>query len=195
MNITKHALQRYARRFKGVEFHDISQVIINNKEQYEIELNKMFDNAIEIYTGRFNGNNGEVKYFLVDNIIMVVDLAVTKVITLYRIEFGFERTIDKTILISLMEQLDEAENVYIKAMDNVKEKKAELDYQKLSLEEEIESLEQTLEAMKSGLSGLEEARKSIVVEEEKARIERDRIAKRIVYSIDYRKSMEEIIND
>ena len=194
INCTKHSLQRYAKRFKGVEQNEINQAIIDNKEQYETELNKMFDNAIKIYQGKFNDHN-EVKYFLVDNIILIVDLALSKIISLYRIEFGFEREIDKTILSSLLSQLELADEEYIKASNEVKEKIEELDYQKLALEEEIKSIEQTLEAMKAGLKGLEDSKNVIIVDEEKARIERDRIAKKIVYSIDYRKSMEQIVED
>lgn len=194
INCTKHSLQRYAKRFKGVEQNEINQAIIDNKEQYETELNKMFDNAIKIYQGKFNDHN-EVKYFLVDNIILIVDLALSKIISLYRIEFGFEREIDKTILSSLLSQLELADEEYIKASNEVKEKIEEIDYQKLALEEEIKSIEQTLEAMKAGLKGLEDSKNVIIVDEEKARIERDRIAKKIVYSIDYRKSMEQIVED
>ena len=194
INCTKHSLQRYAKRFKGVEQNEINQAIIDNKEQYETELNKMFDNAIKIYQGKFNDHN-EVNYFLVDNIILIVDLALSKIISLYRIEFGFEREIDKTILSSLLSQLELADEEYIKASNEVKEKIEEIDYQKLALEEEIKSIEQTLEAMKAGLKGLEDSKNVIIVDEEKARIERDRIAKKIVYSIDYRKSMEQIVED
>ena len=194
INCTKHSLQRYAKRFKGIEQNEVNQAIINNKEQYETELNKMFDNAVEIYQGKFNDHN-EVKYFLVDNIILIVDLALSKIISLYRIEFGFEREIDKTILSSLLSQLELADEEYIKASNEVKEKIEEIDYQKLALEEEIKSIEQTLEAMKAGLKGLEDSKNVIIVDEEKARIERDRIAKKIVYSIDYRKSMEQIVED
>ena len=194
INCTKHSLQRYAKRFKGVEQNEINQAIIDNKEQYETALNKMFDNAKKIYQGKINDHN-EVKYFLVDNIILIVDLALSKIISLYRIEFGFEREIDKTILSSLLSQLELADEEYIKASNEVKEKIEEIDYQKLALEEEIKSIEQTLEAMKAGLKGLEDSKNVIIVDEEKARIERDRIAKKIVYSIDYRKSMEQIVED
>ena len=194
INVTKHALQRYATRFKGVENKNVSSVLSDNRELYEGELNKMFENAKEIYCGKFNNNN-ESRFYLVDNIIIVVDMAISKIITLYRVEFGFEREIDKTILESLLSHLELADESYIKAIDEVKDKKEEISYQVLSLEMEIESIEQTLDAMRTGLKALEESKKAIEVEEVRARTERDKIAKKICYSIDYRKSMEEIIED
>lgn len=194
MNYTKHSLVRYSTRFKGVDKKEAEKDLISNKERYEAELNKMFENAKEIYQGKFNDHN-EVKYFLADNIILVVDLPCSKIITLYRIEFGFEREIDKIILISLLEQLNKADEKYIKALDTVQEKMDEIDTQTLSIMEEIKSIEETLQALRSGLEGLEQYKKTITVNEEKARIERDRIAKKVVYSIDYRKSIEEIVND
>ncbi len=191
MNITNHGLKRYAERFKEVSKEDLDSDIILNKELYTEELNKMFSFSKLIYTGRFNGLNENTNYYMVDNIILVVDIANTKLITLYRIEFGFGREVDKGILKTLIEQLDEAETEYIKSMDVTKENRDDLNYKILSLEEEIVSQKELLTAMEDSLEELKKLKKSITLEETKNRVVRDKIAKKIVYSNIYKNAMNE----
>lgn len=189
MNITNHGLKRYAERFKEVPKGDLDVDIIVNKDLYTDELNKMFSFSKLIYTGRFNEENGNTNYHMVDNIILVTDLANTKIITLYRIEFGFDRDIDKQILAGLIKELNEAETKYIEAMYITKENKDELEYKILSLEEDILSQKELLTAMEDSLSELKRTKKSITLEEDKSRIIRDKIAKKIVYSNIYKNAM------
>ena len=173
MNITKHCLQRYLERFKGINKQDFEAIFQNEKELYATELNKMIDNATMIYTGTFNENNQITNYWIADNIIIVTDTANTKIITLYRIEFGFNRDIDKTILSNLRQQLENADIKYIKAMEEVQERKDKLDSDSIIIKEQIKSLEEQLESMKSGLKGIEEYKKTITTEEVKAKTKRD----------------------
>ena len=189
MNITNHGLKRYAERFKNVPVADLDSDIITNKELYTEELNKMFGFSKLIYTGRFNETNENTNYYMVDNIILVTDLASTKLITLYRIEFGFGREVDKGILKNLSEQLDEAETEYIKAMEVTEENKNDMEYKIFSLEEEILSQKELLSTMEQSLDELKKLKKSITIEEDKSRIVRDKIAKKIVYSNIYRNAM------
>jgi hypothetical protein len=191
MNVTNHCLKRYAQRFKDVIKEDLERDILANKDLYIEELNKMFSFSKLIYTGRFNETNENTNYYIVDNIILVVDLNNTKIITLYRIEFGFEREIDKNILIGLLKNLDQAETEYIKAMDIVKEQKSDMDYKILSLEEDISSTLELLNSMKSALKELKGMKQSITLEEDKSRIARDKIAKKLVYSNIYKNAVNE----
>lgn len=191
MNVTKHCIQRYAIRFKDINKKDLGAITQAEKELFETELNKMIDRATMIYTGTFNEKNQVANFWVVDNIVLVTDVANTKIITLYRIEFGFDRTIDKTILENLREQLEEADEVYIKAMQEVQEKKDKLDIDAISIKEQIVSLQEQLSALQSGLKGIEEYKKTITVDEVKARTNRDVIAKKIIYSNIYKKSVDE----
>ena len=191
MNCTKHILQRYAERFKKIEKQDINQNIIENKDLYEKELNKMISIGKMIYTGKFNEDNMITNYWLVDNIIIVTDTANTKMITLYRIEFGYGREIDKRIQQGLLEELDIAEEEYIKAMDEVKNEKDKLEIDKIQIKEKIVSLKEELTALESGLKGIENYINTINIKEVKTRVDRDIVAKKIVYSNIYKKAIEE----
>lgn len=191
MNVTKHAINRYCERFKGISKQDLPLITQSEKELYEQELNKIINNAHVVYTGTFNENNQITNYWLVDNIILVTDTANTKIITLYRIEFGFDREIDITILTNLKEQLEKADTKYIEAMNEVQEKKDKLDNDAINIKEQIKSLEEQLKSMKSGLKGIEEYKKTITIEETKAKTERDIIAKKIIYSNIYKKAVND----
>ena len=191
MNVTNHGLKRYAERFKNVLNSDLEVDIAVNKDLYIEELNKMFSFSKLIYTGKFNETNESTNYYIVDNIILVVDLANTKIITLYRIEFGFGREVDKNILIGLLKQLDDAETEYIKAMDVTREKQSDLDYKILSLDEDIKSQQELINAMTDSLKELKALRKTISLDEDKTRIIRDKIAKKLVYSNIYKNAVNE----
>ena len=195
MNITKHCLQRYLERFKGINKQDFGAILQDKKELYETELNKMISNATMIYTGTFNENNQMTNYWIADNIILVTDIANTKIITLYRIEFGFDREIDKTILSNLKGQLEDADIKYIQAMEEVKEKKDKLDNDSIIIKEQIKSLEEQLKSMKSGLKGIEEYKRTITIDEMKAKTKRDIIAKKIIYSNIYKNAVDEYAMD
>ena len=191
MNVTNHCLKRYAERFKDVLREDLDRDILANKDLYIEELNKMFSFSKLLYTGKFNETNENTNYYIVDNIILVVDLANTKIITLYRIEFGFGRALDKGILNGLLGELDEAETEYIQAMDVVKEQKNDMDYKILSLEEDIASTVELLNIQKLALKELKGMKQTVTLEEDKCRIIRDKIAKKLVYSNIYRNAMNE----
>lgn len=191
MNIKEHCFRRYSERFKGVEGKEnITRDVIVNKELYEKELNKMFEHSKLLYTGIFKEHE-EANYYIVDNIILIVDLANTKIITLYRIEFGFGRDIDKNILNGLIEDLDKADTEYIQAMDIVKERKEDMEYKILSLEEDIKSTEELLNTLKLSLNELHNIKQSITLEEDKCRIARHKIAKKLVYSNIYKNAVNE----
>ncbi|WP_219715439.1 hypothetical protein, partial [Clostridioides difficile] len=88
INVTNHALRRYIERIKECEKNCVEQNLNLNKEQYQKDLNKMFEQSRLIYTGRFNDKYTETNFRLVDNIILITDLRDTKIITLYRVEYG-----------------------------------------------------------------------------------------------------------
>ena len=191
MNVTNHGLKRYADRFKDVIKEELERDIIINKELYTEELNKMFNFSKLLYTGRFNETNENTNYYIADNIILVVDLKNTKIITLYRIEFGFGREVDKNILIGLLKELDEAETEYINAIDIVKEQKNDIDYKILSLEEDIASEVELLNTLNLSLKELKGMNQTITLEEDRSRIIRDKIAKKLVYSNIYKNAVNE----
>lgn len=194
INVTNHALRRYIERIKECEKNCVEQNLNLNKEQYQIDLNKMFEQSRLIYTGRFNDKYTETNFRLVDNIILITDLRDTKIITLYRVEYGIDRETDLMIIENLLRKLDKTEKEYINIMNEISSEKDKLLAEREGLTSEIETLKETLDAMNESLKVLNKYINTFSYKEKQAKSEMEITAKKIVYSSVYRKEMIECIN-
>ena len=187
MNITKHALRRYTERFKDFDTNEeVNQAIVELKDLFEQELNKMNDNAIEIYRGKFNEQNSETIFKIVDNIILVCDLANTKLITLYRVDFGFGRSIDKDILDKLKEDLENKDEIYILELEKVEQEKESKRADLEQLDEQIKGLEETLKSLGYSRKALKDYIENIINKADSSKNDRDDVARKIIYSKEFK---------
>ena len=194
INATKHARERYASRIKGIEKNALKSNVTMYGAEYEKDLNKMYDNSKEIYTGKFQNHN-ECKYRLADDIILVVDKQEQNLITLYRADFNFGKNINKDILKSLVQELNEKEEAWLSEKAKTEETNGGLNDEKTLLEMNIEAKTQELKDLQERLSALKEYMKTTNADEIEAKEAMDEVARKIVYSIDYKKSMQEIIGE
>ena len=192
INATKHARERYASRIKGVEKNAIKSNVIMYGAEYEKDLNKMYDNSRLIYTGKFQNHN-ECNYRLADDIILVVDKQEQNLITLYRVDFNFTKKINKSILQDLVQELNEREEAWLSEKAKAEETNNGLDNEKALLELNIEAKTQELKDLQERLKALNEYMKTTNADEISAKEKMDDIARKIVYSIDYKKSMQETL--
>lgn len=192
INATKHARERYASRIKGVEKNAIKSNVVMYGAEYEKDLNKMYDNSRLIYTGKFQNHN-ECNYRLADDIILVVDKQEQNLITLYRVDFNFTKKINKSILQDLVQELNEREEAWLSEKAKAEETNNGLDNEKALLELNIEAKTQELKDLQERLKALNEYMKTTNADEISAKEKMDDIARKIVYSIDYKKSMQETL--
>ena len=144
INATKHARERYAERIKGIEKDAIKSNVAMYGNDYEKDLNKMYDNSRLIYTGRFQTHK-ECQYRLADDIILVMDKIDQNLITLYRVDFNFTKSINKVILQDLVEELDVKEKAWSLEKEKTEEANSELNNEKALLEMDIEAKAKELE--------------------------------------------------
>lgn len=194
INATKHARERYASRIKGIEKNAIKANVTMYGNDYEKDLNKMYDNSKTIYVGKFQTHK-ECIYKLVDDIILVMDKADQNLITLYRVDFGFFKKINKGILNELVQELNDKEEAYLLEKNKTEEVNNKLDNEKALLEMNIEAKTQELKDLQERLNALEEYMRTTNADEIEAKEAMDEVARQIVYSIDYKKSMQEIIEE
>lgn len=192
INCTKHSLEQYARRIKLIDKEDIKSSVAINGEIYEKDLNKMYDNSKIIYKGTFSKKHNCTNFRLVDNIILITDKNDQNIITLYRVDFGFGRNTDKIILDNLLKELNEDEITYT-------QKKEQVDKEKERLGAEYGQLLLDISAKKKEIISLEEYKKTLEqyidtygIDAIEAKEKMDEIARKIVYSIEYRNSLKEI---
>lgn len=186
INITKHALKRYVERFVDPDKASLQDLLSLNKELYEKELIKMFEHSKHIFDGKFNDRQPKTSFHLADDIILVTDTECTKIITLYRVEYGFSKVINKSILNDLLLEREMAEVNYMQIKENRSEEKKSLLYSRDNLDADIKSLEETLKAMKESKNSLDNYITNFNYEETKAKTEIDTLAQKIVYSINYK---------
>lgn len=194
INATKHARERYASRIKGIEKSALKANVTMYGAEYEKDLNKMYDNSKEIYTGKFQNHN-ECRYRLADDIILVVDKQEQNLITLYRADFNFGKNINKDILKSLVQELNEKEEAWLSEKAKAEEINGGLNDEKTLLEMNIEAKTQELKDLQERLNALKDYMKTTNADEIEAKEAMDEVARKIVYSIDYKKSMQEIIGE
>ena len=103
MNISKHAMDRFAMRICGyTDVLSARQYINSNEEKITEDINKLIEHSVLLWTAQINGDKSTKNYRIRDNIILVTDTADSALITLYRIDFGFGDDIDRTISLKLL---------------------------------------------------------------------------------------------
>jgi hypothetical protein len=109
MNIKNHFYLRYVQRIEGIEDEkEAKQYIAMNKEILTEKINRMYENSRRIYKGQIGDNITRV-FNIVDNIILVINSTEDALITLYRVDFGFNDKINRSIVKELIEELEQLE--------------------------------------------------------------------------------------
>lgn len=191
LNITKHAMKRYVERVKKVQSDLVDQTIIDHKDVYTVELNKMVRNAKFIHQGKFNENN-EARFYLAESWLLVLDKVESKIITLYKVDFSFSSDINKMITKSLLDELELATEKYELSAAQNREQVQDIESKELQMVEEIKSLEDTLKKLRESLRVARDYKRNIDWNTIQAKNELDIVAKKIVYSIEYKIEMEKI---
>lgn len=107
MNVSNHAMTRYAERIAGRdEKIDINIYVQQNREKIVDDVNKMCNHSEFIYSGRFgNKDNTAVNVYLSGTWVILTDLNNTKVITLYKVEFNVGEDFNKQFISKILEKL------------------------------------------------------------------------------------------
>lgn len=193
INITKHGMERYVERIKEIPKEEVKSYITLNRDMLQSELDKMHTYSDFIYRTKFENHN-DCNYYLADDMILVLDNTKTKLITIYRADYGWDKDINKQIIERSLSHLEKAEEDYVKAIEEIDSEKLDLDIRAENLKEKIKNYENLIKDLKVELEGIKAHSKSIKVAETEAKAEKDEIARKIIYSIDYKRAMEDIKN-
>ena len=97
------------------------------------------------------------------------------------------------VITDLVQELNEREEAWLSEKANAEETNNGLDNEKALLELNIEAKTQELKDLQERLKALNEYMKTTNADEISAKEKMDDIARKIVYSIDYKKSMQETL--
>lgn len=154
MNISKHAMRRYAERYKNQQKGmELDQYVARERERLEEELNTMLDHAEPVFTGQLRGNVTR-NYYYQQGSIIITDTQMTAIITVYKISYGFTPEIDRTIAEQLVNEIEESIKKEDKLREEVKPVVESLESSKETLESELEALREKLQDKKSQLANV-----------------------------------------
>lgn len=120
-NISAHAKQRYAERIMGKETEtDVNRFITLNEEKIKTDIHKLINYGELIYTGKQSQKDGRgnvIDVYLKDCWVVLVDGRAKNVVTLYKIDLGFDEEFNKLYVSKMMEKL----NAYKEVLENTKQ--------------------------------------------------------------------------
>lgn len=119
--ISRHAQERYASRIMGKEDNiDINRFITLNEEKIKTDIHKLINYGELIYTGKQSQKEGKGKVidvYLQNCWIILVDEQSKNVVTLYKIDLGFDEDFNKLYVSKMLEKL----NTYKEVLENTKQ--------------------------------------------------------------------------
>ena len=156
MNITDHALMRWAQRIE--EDHISSQVVFKdwkalNPEkviQYEKDLREAFKRAEYLTEGVYD-NKKQLSKFYIDkeSLLLYVVGKDGNMVTLYDIDFGMSRVRNKNILVEILGEISEKEKEQQEFEQKKDEELKELEIKHKTIEMEKDELREKLGLLES----------------------------------------------
>lgn len=120
-NISAHAKQRYAERIMGKEDNlDVNRFVTLNEEKIQTDINKLINYGELIYQGKQTQKDGKsnmIDVYLKDCWVVLADSRTKNVITLYKIDLGFDEEFNKLYVSKMMEKL----NTYKEVLESTKQ--------------------------------------------------------------------------
>ena len=120
-NISKHASERYAERIMGKEDNlDINRFITLSEEKIKTDIHKLIHYGELIYQGKQSQKDGKgnvIDVYLKDCWVVLVDSRARNVVTLYKIDLGFDEEFNKLYVSKMLEKL----NAYKEVLENTKQ--------------------------------------------------------------------------
>ena len=113
-------MERYAERVMGKEDIDINRFITLNEDKIKTDINKLISYGTLIYQGKQSQKDGKgnvIDVYLKDCWVVLADNRAKNVVTLYKIDLGFDEEFNKLYVSKMMEKL----NTYKEVLENTKQ--------------------------------------------------------------------------
>lgn len=123
--ITNHAATRYAERIADKEtVLDATAYVVKNKEKIENDINTMIEHSRHLYYGKVGTrDNTNVDVYLSGTWVILVDPRTSKVITLFKIDFGVGEDFNKQFVQKVLDKIEEHQKILEEKKKQVEEEK------------------------------------------------------------------------
>jgi len=189
LNPTNHAYKRYCERILKLPKEEIDTYVYKNRDKLTKEINELFNQSKCLWEGIITKDYS--KYYIVDNIIIVVNKEDQAIITFLIIDFGFcidelNISIIKTMTTKVYE-LNDCLKITEDSIKNEINKK----------QNEVQNIDSQINVLKEQMNCLQK-KKNILDDEIKytnslvnpIKAEIKKYASKIIYSLDYRIDFE-----
>lgn len=175
VNITRHCLERYVERIKGItDKTEKNAYITNNRERLEEHINTMFSNSEFVFRGRIGGDNTTKNFYISSNNICLVMDDSNTLITLYRIIFDFPSEINEVVIdglrgkiLELSQKIEEVKQKNQLKFENIENKKTNIDLEIAELEAKIKTKKMEKEYLTMERNLLLEESNAIITEQQR----------------------------
>ena len=151
-SISKHAAERYSERIMDKEGLSINTFATLYREKIDTDINKLINYGQLIYSGKQSQKDGKgnvIDVYLKDCWVVLVDNKAKNVVTLYKIDLGFDEEFNKLYVSKMMEKL----NTYKEVLENTKQ---QVQTESNTYKEMINDAETQIKEYKSMIKNLEE---------------------------------------
>ena len=156
LNVTDHALMRYAQRFEGEQissdsvFREWKKSNIDKVEKYEKALRILFQSAKFLTEGKYDKNGRISSFYIVEEerVCFVYDKKQQNIVTVYFIDFGMTEEENSQMLAIFLNfisntkvEKEEFELKWSEELTQLKRKSSALEIEKNEYREKIKKLE------------------------------------------------------
>ena len=138
MNISKHAEERYAERIMDRDTKGDAAVFVNqHKQKIQEDIEKMIEYGTLLYSGKSMKENTNVKIYIKDMWVIIVDSNKNLVVTLYDVDLGLGDELNKAFVEKAVSNIE-------RAREKVEAEKVKADEDKINYMKMIKENESTI---------------------------------------------------
>lgn len=186
MEIRNHVYIRYCERFlnmKNVDEKEIKKYIFENKKDLTNKILELKEKSRLVWTGTVADQTMK-NFYLYDNIILVESIDINCLITIYILDYGFcSEKVNREIIKTLLNEMNKAEIKINKYKEKIEKILPQKECKLSVVNEEINAVEEQLEILKNKKKLIEDDIKLSNDELRYLVLERDKIARQLVTSI------------
>ena len=187
LNITRHSLERYVERIKGISDKlERNTYITTNREVLEEHINTMFNNSECVYRGKVGGDNTTKNFYLASGDICLVVSDDSNLVTIFKINFEFPQEAKEYVIKTLVKSIKELEVEFAEKKKEVDESITKLEIQKEHNDIEIKELEARIKLLKDKNNACDIEKKNLLQETNLISYKQQRYAWQLFGNSDYK---------
>ena len=192
LNVTKHALQRWAERILKIDSKELNLYINSNREILIENINETFSYSEFIYKGQLGKDNITRHYYIQNDIVFITNTENNAIITVYKVDLGFTEELNSQVRKGLIEEVRklqlEKDELDFQSLSEAESKKHEV----VTIDDQLHILEKQIAELKAQKQIVNNELKMINSKSSYVTQELSKFVLMLVNSIDYKNDIQTI---